>query len=239
MIIANLTAIPHGAGQVEVTDYYDPNLATVRVSLDPSISALENAEVYFKKARKARDGAVVAAARMGEINKELTMLHAASHKLDSLESEEHIATLRNFLVKCHALRPITAPSEEKREKEEYAGYQIRKHISEDGIEILVGGNSESNDYLTTKIARPDDIWLHARSVKGAHVIVRSGKKGLLVPQATLKLALLLAVQNSEVKHSSLVPVDYTLRKYVRKPKGAAPGFVTYTHEKTVDVRPGD
>jgi len=76
-------------------------------------------------------------------------------------------------------------------------------------------------------------------VKGAHVVVRTGKKGLSIPNATIRQAASMAARNSDAKHSSLVPVDYTLRKYVRKRKGAAPGFVTYTHERTIDVTPGD
>ena len=107
------------------------------------------------------------------------------------------------------------------------------------MEILLGENSESNDYLTTRVARPDDVWLHARQIKGAHVVIRSGKKGLAIPQSTLRQAAELAAQNSDAKHSSLVPVDYTLKKHVRKPRGAAPGYVTYSHEKTIDVLPGE
>ena len=238
LIVSHLKEIPRGAERAEVPDYYEANMAAVTIPLDPSLSARENAEAYFKKARKARDGAAAAAGRIGDIKQELVVLRAARHKLDSMASEEDAPALRRFLVERHALRPVGTG--EAREKETaYEGYQIRKYTAADGPEILVGGNSESNDYLTTRIARPDDVWFHARSVKGAHVVVRSGKKGLSIPPAAIKQAALLAARNSDAKHSSLVPVDYTLRKYVRKPKGAAPGFVTYTHERTIDVTPGD
>ena len=235
MILANLRTIARGTGEVEVTDYYDPNMAAIKIPLDPTLSPKDNAEAYFRKARRSRDAATAAVRRIEEIRGELTILHAAQGKLDALDSVDDVAALRNFLIHSHALRPTGSAAESAKPASEYPGFRIRRIISADGIEMLFGENSESNDHLTTRVARPDDVWLHARAVKGAHVVVRSGKKGLSIPSSTLVEAALLAARNSDAKHSSLVPVDYTLRKYVRKPKGAAPGLVTYSHGKTIDV----
>lgn len=238
MLTANLSAVPRAADEAEVVDYYDPNLAVIRVPLDRKLSPKQNAEAYFRKARRVRDGASAAAGRIERIRQELVLLRAAQRKMDTLSSAEEIGALRSFLVERQALRPTGPAGEPKQKEAEFAGHRIRRHVSDDGLEILLGENSESNDYLTTRVARPDDVWLHARSVKGAHVVIRSDKKGMSIPSETLRQAAALAARNSDAKGSSLIPVDYTLRKYVRKPKGAAAGYVTYSHEKTIDVTLG-
>jgi len=109
----------------------------------------------------------------------------------------------------------------------------------DGWEVLVGENATSNDYLTTKIAQSNDIWLHARAIPSAHAVIRSQNRPAAVSTAALRLAAEQVARRSDAKHAGLVPVDYTLKKHVRKPRGAAPGAVTYSHEKTIDVTPAE
>ena len=101
----------------------------------------------------------------------------------------------------------------------------------------MGENAISNDYLTTRVATPNDIWLHARSITSAHAIIRSQNRPTSVSSAAIRLAAEQVARRSDAKHARLVPVDYTLRKFVRKPRRAAPGAVTYSHEKTLDVTP--
>ena len=103
-----------------------------------------------------------------------------------------------------------------------------RYVSADGIEILVGKNAAQNDRLTLG-ARPEEMWLHAKDMPGSHVIVRCEGE---IPPETLKQAALLAAWYSKGQRSSMVPIDYTRRKYVKKPSGAAPGKVIYTHHKT-------
>ena len=101
--------------------------------------------------------------------------------------------------------------------------------------MLVGENATSNDYLTTRLAAPSDIWLHARAVTSAHGIIRARNRPVAVSAAAIRLAAEQVARRSQAKHARLVAVDYTLKKYVRKPRGAQPGQVTYTNEKTMDV----
>jgi predicted ribosome quality control (RQC) complex YloA/Tae2 family protein len=101
--------------------------------------------------------------------------------------------------------------------------------------VLVGENAAANDFLLTRIAKPNDWWLHVRTGTGAHVIIRTENQPQRVPRSTLEFAARLAAQHSADKHARVVEVDYTLRKYVRKPKGAPAGFALYTHEKTLRV----
>ena len=106
-------------------------------------------------------------------------------------------------------------------------------MSDDGIEILVGKNAAQNDRITLG-AKPEAVWLHAKDMPGSHVIIRREGE---IPQDTMKQAAMLAAWYSKGQRSSMVPVDYTLRKYVKKPSGAAPGKVIYTHQKTAYMTP--
>ncbi|MHB9010597.1 MAG: Rqc2 family fibronectin-binding protein, partial [Carboxydocellales bacterium] len=102
--------------------------------------------------------------------------------------------------------------------------------------VLVGKNNRQNDYLTLKIARSEDLWLHVKELPGSHVIIRNQGQGE-VPEAALWEAAQLAAYFSQARHSGQVPVDYTLRKHVRKPRGAKPGMVIYDQQKTIYVTP--
>jgi len=109
----------------------------------------------------------------------------------------------------------------------------------DGSEVRVGRNNRQNDRLTMGWARPDDIWLHARNIPGAHVILRpaGSRSGQEPDPEVLETAAMLAAWFSRARASQNVPVDYTLRRYVRKPKGARPGMVIYERQRTLFVTP--
>ena len=109
-----------------------------------------------------------------------------------------------------------------------------RYISSDGIDILVGKNNIQNDRLTFKESSPDDIWLHTKDFHGSHVIILSGGEA---PDTTLLEAAELAAYYSKARDSGLVPVDYTQRRFVKKPSGAKPGMVIYTNQRTLYVTP--
>jgi predicted ribosome quality control (RQC) complex YloA/Tae2 family protein len=110
-----------------------------------------------------------------------------------------------------------------------------KVISRDGTVIQVGKNNKQNDYLTHQLASSTDTWLHTKEIPGSHVVIRSKQ----VSEQTLLEAAMLAAYFSKGRESSQVPVDYTLIKYVKKPSGARPGFVTYENQKTLYVTPDE
>src|SRR5690606_6291881 len=105
----------------------------------------------------------------------------------------------------------------------------------DGTEILVGKNNKQNDYLTNKVARRDEIWLHTKDIPGSHVVIRSTEPN----DETLMEAAILAAYFSKAKESSSVPVDYTKIRHVKKPNGAKPGFVIYDNQQTIIVTPDE
>ena len=109
-----------------------------------------------------------------------------------------------------------------------------RFVSSDGISIFVGKNNRQNDALTLQTARSDNLWLHAKNMPGSHVIVDFVGEP---PETTLREAAMLAAYFSQARTSSNVPVDYTLRKNVKKPSGARPGMVIYTNQRTLYATP--
>jgi predicted ribosome quality control (RQC) complex YloA/Tae2 family protein len=105
-----------------------------------------------------------------------------------------------------------------------------------GMKVLVGRNAKQNDELTTHVAKKEDLWLHARGVPGSHVVLQSGGRKQ-IPKEAIEQAAELAAFYSEAKTQSLAPVSYTLKKYVRKPKGAGPGAVVMEREEVIMVEP--
>ena len=110
------------------------------------------------------------------------------------------------------------------------------YLSSDGYHIYVGKNNKQNDELTLKIAAPNDIWLHSKNIPGSHVIIQTNGTGQ-TSNDTLLEAAALAAWNSKAKASSQVPIDYTLKRNVKKPNGAKPGMVIYETNKTIYITP--
>ena len=157
-----------------------------------------------------------------------------------MKTVEEVRHLRAELLAEGLLRET---GEERDERDaghagpDFQGHKIRRFTTPEGYEIYFGETATANDFLTTRLAAPDDIWLHVRAATGSHVVIRAKGHPKSVPRSVLEQAALLCARHSAQKHSSLVAVDYTLRKYVRKPRGAAPGLVQIQQEKTLHVTP--
>ena len=229
----NLSA---GATTLHAPDYTQPDAPEVAIPIDPSKTPAENAERYFHKARRARESRAELHARLQRLTDEANELRYALLQAEQAADPDALQRLHAD-AKAHGwLRKTTTLSPTKRaEKDPFEGHKIRAHLSPDGYQVLVGENAAANDFLLTRIAKPNDWWLHVRTGTGAHVIIRTENQPLRVPRSTLEFAARLAAQHSADRHARVVEVDYTLRKYVRKPKGAPAGFALYTHEKTLCV----
>lgn len=237
ILIANTHALEKGAKLARLADYFDPEMAEVEIELDEKLTPQQNAERYFKRYQKARDASEVASARREQTLRDLDLLATAEQEVRNAASLESLRELRAELTHCELLR-AELPRQERGE-DEFGGHKIRRVVTPDGWEILYGETSQANDYLTQRVARPNDVWLHARAVTGAHVVIRAAGHSGGVPRPVLERAATIAARNSQARHSSLVPVDHTLKKHVRKPRGSAPGFVIYSNEKTIDVASDD
>jgi predicted ribosome quality control (RQC) complex YloA/Tae2 family protein len=239
LILASLHQIPKGAQQAEVPDLYAADGTTITIPLDPTLTPQQNAERYFQRARHLMDNAARLEAMRQRVLQEEAQAQELLQRLQAARDLTDVEKLRAEIAARGWLRPTAGVSGETAHppQEDFGGKRIRLHLAPGGWQVLVGENAEANDYLVTRVAQPNDWWLHVRAGTGAHVVVRTNGNPQAVPREVLEYAARLAATHSPQRHSSLVPVDYTLRKYVRRPRGAPPGLVTYTHEKTLHVSP--
>lgn len=232
LLLAYAREIEPGSDSATLIDY---NGAQVSVSLNPDLTAQENADLLFKRARKAKAGAGIAARQLEWVRAEVESLRAMLVSLEAADGSavaqiEAEAEAHRWLHHQHA--PTTDPKERP-----YEGHAVKELVAPGGWRVLYGENATANDYLTTRLARPNDWWLHVRAGVSAHVVIPTANKPDRVPREALEFAAQVAVRNSPSKHSSHVPVDYCLKKHVRRPKGAAAGTALYTHERTLHVDP--
>lgn len=210
-----------------------PDQPPIQVELDPDLSAVENAQAYFKRYAKARDSLKAIPPLLDEVGLQLAYLEQIALDIDSAADGADLADVRLELDQLERPAP---DRQDKRPPRAGRASRALAYTAADGLEILVGRNARQNDDVTFRLAAPDDLWLHARGVPGSHVIVRA--RGRPAPQATIEEAAAIAAYHSASRAASSVAVDYTLRKYVRKAAGGGPGLATYTHEKTLHARPG-
>ena len=228
-INANLYQLKKGMTEAELPDWNDPEGGTITVPMDIRLTPSQNAQKYFKKYQKARSAREVAAQQRDKTLEEMDYLEGMLLDVDKCVGESELEEIRQELVRTGYMKKTA----NRRQQRQLPGSKPYRYKSDDGIEILVGKNAAQNDRITLG-AKPEETWLHAKDMPGSHVIIcREGE----IPLATMKQAALLAAWYSKGQRSSLVPVDYTLRKYVKKPSGAAPGKVIYTHQKTAYMTP--
>ncbi len=226
-IQANLYQLKKGMTEAVLPDWSDPEGGTITVELDKRLTPVQNAQKYFRKYQKARSARETAAVQRDRTLEELEYLENMLLDAENCTGESELEEIRQELVRTGYMKRVTS-RKQQRQLPESRPY---RYLSADGIEILVGRNSIQNDRLTQSAAG-NEMWLHAKDMPGSHVIIRREGE---IPLTTLRQAALLAAWYSKGRNSSTIPVDYTLRKYVKKPSGAAPGKVVYTHQKTAYV----
>lgn len=231
LLTANMHAVKKGMKDVEVINYYDENGRKITIPLDPRKSPAENAQDYFKNYQKAKNSIQAVKLQIQLAMEEVRYFDGLLQQLDSA-SVKDIEEIREELIEGGYIRRRTKRGFKKKGNDKPI---IEKYISSDQTEILVGKNNRQNDYLTNKLARRDDIWLHTKDIPGSHVVIRNNEPS----EQTLLEAAMLAAYFSKAKHSSSVPVDYTKIRHVHKPKGSKPGFVIYDNQATVYVTPNE
>jgi predicted ribosome quality control (RQC) complex YloA/Tae2 family protein len=159
----------------------------------------------------------------------LEILNSQSEALEKIIAERDEAALEKFTAK----KSVPTARGSKTEKKIPGA---RSYLSSDGFEILVGRTARDNDYLTFKVAKPNDLWMHTGDYSGSHVVVRNATRKD-VPHRTIIEAAQLAAHFSQARKNSKVDVHYTQRKFVSKPKGATPGLVRMTRFKNITVEP--
>ena len=228
LVLANLGSLGKG---VEKATLSGPDGSGTVVKLDPRRTAVENAESYFRKYKKAKAGHALLARRLEESRGEVSRLEQLGDELHAAETFDALSELQKRLGSrgssgsggTENAEPVSITSPYRTFR--YAGW-----------EILVGKNAEGNDVITREISRPDDLWLHADGTSGSHVLVRNPGRAE-VPQHVFLKAASLAAYYSRAKGSSKVPVAYTEARYVKRPRGAKPGLVTLLRRRTIIVAP--
>lgn len=218
-----------GNQELRCFDYDGTELA---IRMDPELSALDNAQRYFSKAKKAKHRAPLVEEQITRNEEDLRLLKLALYAALTADSKR----LAELTVEADAKRwRFVKTVSLKPEERPFEGHRIREYLGPGGFKVLVGENSAANDYLTLRVAKPDDWWLHVRGATSAHVIIQTHRKPERVSKEVFDFAARLAVKHSGQKHASYVPVDITQRRYVRRIKGSPLGTVQYTHERTLHV----
>ena len=230
LIQANLYRLKKGEPVARVENFYSEACEPVDIPMDVSLSPAQNAQRYFKLYQKARGARTLAAEQKAKTEQELAYLEQMEDDLRKCTDAAGLAELRSMLESSGHVR--RAVSRVKPRKE--APSQPIKFLSCDGIEIEVGKNALQNERLTMG-ARGDELWLHAQKMPGSHVLVHAAD----VPETTLEEAAMLAAYYSKGVRSAQVPIDATLRRYIKKPGGTPAGFVIYTHQRTLYVTPDE
>ena len=230
LILSNLHRTKPGQAELAVDDYFvDPPVKRI-VPLDPAYSAQENARRYFRQYRKGKLGKAYAEGQVDGLADEISYLEGQLENIDKCDTIFELNEIRDELVREKYVRP----EKERGTKPSGAASSPMRFHSGDGISVYVGKNNRQNDELTLRTARADNLWLHAKNMPGSHVIVDYEGEP---PERTLREAAMLAAYYSKAHASGNTPVDYTPRKYVKKPAGARPGMVVYSTNRTLYVTP--
>lgn len=224
--------IQKGASEAKLPNYYEDDEKPTTIPLDPNITPIENAQVYFKRYSKAKNSDAIVREQIELTKLELQYLDEVISQIE-LADQNTLVEIREELVEQGYVRNRKKGQKKKKKKADQP--RIESYKSSEGFTIYVGKNNMQNDYLTNRLARNTDTWLHTKDIPGSHVVIIGDNFG----EATLHEAAMLAAYFSKARNSSLVPVDYTGIRNVRKPSGAKPGYVIYDQQKTLYVTPDE
>jgi predicted ribosome quality control (RQC) complex YloA/Tae2 family protein len=233
LLMMNKENIPKGQASAELKDMFDSRHPTVQIPLDSKLNAIANAQLYFKKYRKAKDALSIIKKRKEETKRLIDLLEEIYGRLSGQIDLTDLEEQKQTLIRLGLLRPVRSPAKEKRKKE----FSPRRFSTKTGWEIFVGKNDQENDYLTFKFARPDDLWFHAQNVPGSHVVLRKKDKKSEPSFSEIKETAQVAAYYSKSRKEKKVSVAYTPAKHVRKPKKGKPGLALVTREKSIMVEP--
>ncbi|MEI7704048.1 MAG: NFACT RNA binding domain-containing protein [Deltaproteobacteria bacterium] len=229
-----LHEVPRGAREVTVTEWTEDGPRPVAIAIDPALTPRANMERFYRRYRRIAESAARVEARTVEVRALLTALEALRAELD----DAPLAALARLEREARRLgggpRPQPVPGRKgRRDREPALPYRSFRSLA--GLPILVGRGAAENDQLTVRVAKGNDLWLHARGRTGAHVVLRLPKGGAPDTESLLDAAH-LAAHFSDARGEAAPEVVYTRARHVRKVKGAAPGAVTYSQEKGMALR---
>jgi predicted ribosome quality control (RQC) complex YloA/Tae2 family protein len=248
LFVAEAARAPRGATRLVAVDWESGEAREVELKLDPARGAQDQVEAIFTRARRLKEGARIGRERLADAERTVGALAAVREALadapddalDGLVARARAAAPRDFKAASGAATAAGDAAQRggaagRRARAQRPLPPYRTFLAASGARILVGRGAERNDALTFHVARPHDLWLHAKSRAGAHVIVPL-EKNASCPAEALVDAAHLAAHFSEARDEELVEIQHTPRRYLRKPRGSAPGFVVVDREKVLILR---
>lgn len=232
LLTANLHSLKSGTDTAAVDNYYADPVERIAIPLDRQLTPGENAQRYYKKYQKLKAARDMAIVQREQTLSELNYLEGQLDNLTKCTAENELSELIEELKDQGYIKRDKGG----KKKMKLAASKPMHFVSSTGADIYVGKNNRQNDELTLRFASPNDIWMHAKNIPGSHVIVKGAGEQ---DTAAMTEAALLAAYYSRARGSENVAVDYTPRKYVKKPAGAKPGMVIYTTNKTAYVTPSE
>lgn len=229
LLMANLYQFEKGMKEVTVTNYYSEDGEQITIPISERKTPVENAQSYYTKYNKAKNALIMVKEQMDKTTSEIQYFEMITAQVGQA-SPADIEEIREELAEQGYLRLRATKRKKKPTKP-----APEQFISSTGVDMSVGKNNKQNDYLTFKLAKKTDIWLHTKDIPGSHVVIHSNEPD----ETTLHEAAILSAYYSKARESSSVPVDYTEIRQVKKPNGAKPGFVIYFEQKTLYVTPDE
>ncbi len=229
LILANLYRLNKGVTYYEVEDYYN-NCELIKIPCNPALSPTENQMKYYKEYRKAQTAERMLGGLIEEGKNEIIYLESVLDELSRADTDSEISLIRRELADGGYIKNIKG-KKQKPPKE----LPPMEFCSSDGYKILVGRNNVQNEKLSLKTAAKNDMWLHTQKIPGSHVVILG--EGKEISDQSIEDAAVIAAYYSKARESSLVPVDYTRVKALKKPNGGKAGMVIYHEYYTIIVNP--
>ncbi len=227
LLLINISSIRKGMDTIQLEDIYCDN-KPVTIKLDENLSPKKNVDNYFDKAKNDRV----------RLEKSKKLFNDASKNYYNLKKiEEKFLTTKDLEGYSKIMEELNINEEKNKNYRDDIQNKFKHYLIENKYNLFVGKESKNNDLLTTKFAKQNDYWFHARSVPGSHAVLRLDNTKETVPKHILKKAASIAAFHSKAKTAGTVPVSYTLKKYVVKKKGMEPGKVALLREDTLLVKP--
>ncbi len=230
LITAVQYKLEKGLSIYEVENYYDNN-NIVKISVDPALSPSQNSQKLYKEYRKACTAENMLIKLIEEGEQDLEYLKSVKDLLERSTLEREFSEIKDELISQGFIKPKKSG---KKQMKKQALPPLEFKTSQ-GLTVLVGRNNIQNDKLTFKVGRKGDMWLHAQKCPGSHVLLLSD--GGEIPDDAIVEAAEIAAFYSSAKDRTVVTVDYTDVKNIKKPNGAKPGFVVYYTYYSVNVKP--
>ncbi len=226
LITANIYAVKRGMDSFEAVNYYDESGGKIKIALDKTLSPADNAQRYYKKYAKLKRTILSVTEQKAQTQAQIEYLNSINAHICAAESVCDLKEIKTELADAGLIKAENAGRKKIVETTPFREYACGK------FKILCGRNNVQNDRLLKSISQ-NDLWLHTHGYHSSHVAVLSG--GETVPDDVILVAAQICAHYSEARSGNKIPVDYCLKKFVKKPPKCAAGYVTYSEYKTILV----